>query len=147
VTNTLNEALAQGSVRYRNGQLVREPLGSGATVVSFGGARRRVIPAPVGDLEAARVASGAPDVVAYIATERPAGQASHSWAEVTWPDDRVYEAELRLGDGNVATAAIAAETVSRMLVGAPAGAWTPCRLFGVDLVMHAIEPAELQLGA
>ena len=48
--------------------------GSGATVLTFGGAQRRMLPGPVGDLEAARRASGAADVVAYIADPARAEQ-------------------------------------------------------------------------
>ena len=60
MANTFQEARGLGAITYSDGQVLRGPLGSGATVVSFGGAQRRVIPAPVGDLEAARVASGVP---------------------------------------------------------------------------------------
>ena len=95
--------------------MVREALGSGATVLAFGGARRQMLPGPVGDLEAARLASGAANVVAYI--ENPAahggGTDSYTWAEVVSPDARIAAAELRTGEGVRATAAIAAETTRR----------------------------------
>ena len=146
VANTIQEAMNQGALSYRDGQLVREPFGSGATVLSFGGEHRRMIPAPVGDLEAARVASGAAEVVAYLEAEGGAGDASHSWAEVTWPDGRSVAAELRLGDGNQATVAIAAETIGRVLAGPAAGAWTPCRLFGAELVTDAMSAARQDAG-
>lgn len=145
--NTVREAMRQGAISYRDGQVVREPLGSGATVVSFGGAQRRMIPAPVGDLEAARVASGAPEVIAYVEGDRGMGDASYTWAEVTWPDGRLVAAELRLGDGNQATVAIAAETVGRVLAGATPGAWTPCRLFGAELLTDATGAARQDVGA
>ena len=67
VLQTIQEALSQGAITYRDGQVVREPLGSGATVLTFGGAQRQMLPGPVGDLETARLASGAANVVAYIA--------------------------------------------------------------------------------
>lgn len=146
VANIIQEAMSQGAITYRHGQVAREPLGSGATVVSFGGAQRQVIPAPVGDLEAARVASGAPEVIAYVAADRGTEDASHTWAEVTWPDGRSAAAELRLGDGSQATVAIAAETAERVLAGAAAGAWTPCRLFGAELLTDAtgVVPQDVQ---
>jgi saccharopine dehydrogenase (NAD+, L-lysine-forming) len=139
VRQSIQETLPHGAISYRDGQLVREPLGSGATVVTFGGAQRQVLPGPVGDLEAARLASGAANVVAYI--ENPAAQSggtgSYTWAEIVSPDGRIAEAELATGEGVRATAAIAAETVRRVLAGAAPGAWTPGRLFGAALVTDA----------
>jgi short subunit dehydrogenase-like uncharacterized protein len=95
----------------------------------------------VGDLEAARLVSGAPHVVAYVPepAERGSGEASYAWAEVTWPDGSVRVAELRLGDGNRATAAIAAETAARVLHEGGTGVWTPCHRFGVALVTDSTE--------
>jgi short subunit dehydrogenase-like uncharacterized protein len=124
VRQTIQESLPEGAITYRDGQLVREPLGSGATTVTFGGAERQMLPGPVADLEAARLASGAPDVVAYIAgpAARAAGTDSFTWAEVTGPDGRAITAELRTGEGVRATAAIAAEVTRRVLAGAKPGA-------------------------
>jgi len=141
VASTIREAMSQGAVTYREGQVAREPLGTGATVLSLGGVQRRVFPGPVADLEAARMASGAPEVVAYVPepSARGADTASYAWAEVTWPDGRVDTAELRLGDGNRATAAIAAETTARVLAQDGSGAWTPCRRFGAALVTDATD--------
>jgi short subunit dehydrogenase-like uncharacterized protein len=139
VRQTVQESLPLGAITYREGQVVRESLGSGATVVTFGGAERQMLPGPVGDLETARLASGAASVVAYI--ENPAarrgGTDSWAWAEVTGPDGRIASAELRTGEGISATAAIAAETARRVLAGAAPGAWTPGSLFGADLVTDA----------
>ena len=139
VRQSIQEALPHGAISYRDGQLVRETLGSGATVVTFGGAQRQVLPGPVGDVEAARLASGAANVVAYI--ENPAAQSggtgSYTWAEVVSPDGRIVEAELATGEGVRATAAIAAETARRVLAGAAPGAWTPGTLFGAALVTDA----------
>ena len=139
VRRTIEESVAQGAITYRNSQAVRQPLGSGATVLTFGGAHRRMVPAPVGDLEAARRASGAPDVVAYIAD--PAGPingtGSCAWAEVLTPEGSRAVAELVTGQGLRATAAIAAETTRRILAGAPPGAWTAGGLFGPALVTDA----------
>jgi saccharopine dehydrogenase (NAD+, L-lysine-forming) len=139
VRQTIQESLPQGAITYRDGQIVREALGSGATVLTFGGAQRQMLQGPVGDLETARLASGAPDVVAYI--ENPAahrdGTDSWTWAEVTGQDGRITSAELRTGEGVRATAAIAAETTQRVLAGAAPGAWTPGSLFGAGLVTDA----------
>ena len=139
VRQTIQESLPQGAITYRDGQVVREALGSGATVLTFGGAQRQMLPGPVGDLETARLASGAGDVVAFI--ENPAahraGPDSWTWAEVTGPDGRIASAELRTGEGVRATAAIAAETTQRVLAGAAPGAWTPGSLFGAGLVTDA----------
>jgi short subunit dehydrogenase-like uncharacterized protein len=139
VAQTVRETLGQGAITYRDGRLVREPLGSGATVLTFGGAARPVFPAPVGDLEAARRASGAADVVAYQQdpTARATGTESVAWAEVTGPDGQTRTAELRVGEGVRATAAIAAETTQRVLAGAAPGAWTPGGLWGAALVRQA----------
>src|SRR4051794_39551683 len=131
VASTIREAMGQGAITYRDGHVEREALGAGTTVLGFGATQRRVFPGPVADLEAARMASGAPEVVAYVPDPSTPGadSASYAWAEVTWPDGRVDTAELRLGDGNQATAAIAAETTARLLTLEGAGAWTPCRRF------------------
>jgi short subunit dehydrogenase-like uncharacterized protein len=140
VRQTIQESLSQGvAVTYRDGQVVEEALGSGATVVTFGGAERQMLPGPVGDLETARLASGAANVVAYIANpaERSSGTDSCTWAEVTGPDGRTLTAELHTGEGVRATAAIAAETTRRVLAGARPGAWTVGQLFGAALVTDA----------
>jgi len=139
VRQTIQEAMSQGAVTYRDGQVVRDALGSGATVLTFGGAQRQMLPGPVGDLETARLASGAANVVAYISDPAAAGSgtASCTWAEVTAPDGHVAVAELVAGEGVRATAAIAAETARRVLAGAKPGAWTPGQLFGAALVTDA----------
>jgi saccharopine dehydrogenase (NAD+, L-lysine-forming) len=139
VRQTVSESLPEGAITYRGGQVVRQPFGSGATVLTFGGARRRMLPGPVGDLEAARRASGAPDVVAYIAdpAAHAGGSRSCAWAEVRGRGGEVAVAELATGDGVHATAAIAAETTRRVLAGVAPGAWTPGRLFGPALVTEA----------
>jgi short subunit dehydrogenase-like uncharacterized protein len=140
VRQTVQESLSQGvAITYRDGRLVREALGSGATVLTFGGAQRQMLPGPVGDLEAAERASGAANVVAYIADPAAPGSGTGSctWAEVVAPDGRIAVAELVAGEGVRATAAIAAETARRVLAGAKPGAWTPGRLFGAALVTDA----------
>jgi saccharopine dehydrogenase (NAD+, L-lysine-forming) len=141
VRQTIQEAISQGAITYRDGQVVREALGSGATVLTFGGVQRQMLPGPVGDLETARLASRAANVVAYIAN--PAAplsggrSGSCTWAEVTGPDGHIAVAELVAGEGVRSTAAIAAETTRRVLTGVAPGAWTPGQLFGAALVTDA----------
>src|SRR5690242_13198365 len=140
VLQTIQESLSQGvTITYRDDQVVREPLGSGAAILTFGGEKRQMLPGPVGDLEAARLASGAANVVAYIADPAApsSGTGSCTWAEVVAPGGRIAIAELVTGEGVRATAAIAAETARRVLAGAKPGAWTPGQLFGADLVTDA----------
>ena len=140
VRQTIQESLAQGvAITYRDGQVVREALGSGATVLTFGGAQRHMLPGPVGDLETARLASGAANVVAYIANPaaHSTGADSYTWAEVTGPGGQTATAELHTDEGVRATAAIAAETTQRVLAGVEPGAWTVGQLFGAALVTDA----------
>ncbi|WP_329561225.1 SDR family NAD(P)-dependent oxidoreductase [Kitasatospora sp. NBC_01266] len=136
VRNTVAEAVADGATTYRGGELVRAPFGSGATDLSFGGAARQVVPAPVGDLEAARRISGAADVTAYLAMGGGGSpeQRSHSYAEFVDEAGRAHTAELSTVQGFVFSASIATETALRLLAGERPGAWTPCELLGVDLV-------------
>jgi saccharopine dehydrogenase (NAD+, L-lysine-forming) len=140
VRQTIQESLSQGvTITYRDGKVAREAFGSGATVLTFGGAQWQMLPGPVGDLEAARLASGAPDVVAYIAgpAADSSGTDSYTWAEVVAPDGHTAVAELAAGEGVRATAAIAAETTRRVLADIAPGAWTPGQLFGAGLVTDA----------
>jgi short subunit dehydrogenase-like uncharacterized protein len=140
VRQTIQESLSQGvALTYRDGQVVREALGSGATILTFGDERRQMLPGPVGDLETARLASGAANVVAYIASPaaRGSGADSYTWAEVSGPGGRTLTAELHTGEGVQATAAIAAETTLRVLAGVRPGAWTAGQLFGAALVTDA----------
>jgi saccharopine dehydrogenase (NAD+, L-lysine-forming) len=140
VRQTMQELLSQGvAITYRDGLLVREALGTGATVLTFGGAQRQMLPGPVGDLEAASLASGAPNIVAYVEdpTASIGGTDSCTWAEVIARDGQVAAAELTTGEGLRATAAIAAETTRRVLAGVAPGAWTPGQLFGAALVTDA----------
>jgi saccharopine dehydrogenase (NAD+, L-lysine-forming) len=140
VRQTIQESLSEGAaITYRDGQVARQALGSGATALTFGGAQRPMLPGPVGDLEAARLASGAANAVAYIADPAApsSGTGSCAWAEVVAPDGHIAAAELVTGEGVRATAAIAAETARRVLAGAKPGAWTPGQLFGAALVSDA----------
>ena len=140
VRQTIQESLSHGvAMIYRDDQVVREPLGSGAAVLTFGGTQRQMLPGPVGDLEAARLASGAANVVAYVADPAApsSGTGSYTWAEAVGPDGYTSTAELCAGEGVRATAAIAAETARRVLAGTKSGAWTPGQLFGAALVTDA----------
>jgi short subunit dehydrogenase-like uncharacterized protein len=140
VRQTIQESLSQGlTITYRDDQVAKEALGSGAAVLTFGGEQRQMLPGPVGDLETARLASGAANVVAYIANPaaRSSGNDSYTWAEVSGPGGQTLTAELHTGEGIRATAAIAAETTQRVLAGARPGAWTVGQLFGAALVTDA----------
>jgi short subunit dehydrogenase-like uncharacterized protein len=140
VRQTIQESLSPGvTITYRADQVVQEALGSGATIVTFGGEQRQMLPGPVGDLETARLASGAPNVVAYIASPAAdrSGTDSYTWAEVSSPGGRAFTAELHTGEGVRATAAIAAETAQRVLAGVKPGAWTAGQLLGAALVTDA----------
>src|SRR5262249_56307420 len=140
VRQTIEEFLSRGvALTYRDGRVAEEALGSGATILTFGGAQRQMLPGPVGDLETARLASGAANVMAYIANPaaRSSGTDSYNWVEVTGPDGRTLTAELHTGEGVRATAAIAAETTRRVLAGVKPGAWTAGQLFGAALVTDA----------
>ena len=141
VRQTIQESLSHGvALIYRDDQVVREPLGGGATVLTFGGAQRQMLPGPVGDLETARLASGAANVVAYIANPAARAQQRHRLlhlgrgqrARRTHVHGRTHT-----GEGVRATAAIAAETTQRVLAGVKPGAWTAGQLFGAALVTDA----------
>jgi short subunit dehydrogenase-like uncharacterized protein len=140
VRQTIRESLSQGvALTYRDDRVVQEALGSGATILTFGGAQRQMLPGPVGDLETARLASGAANVVAYIANPaaHSSGTDSYTWAEASGPGGHALTAELHTGEGVRATAAIAAETTQRVLAGVKPGAWTAGQLFGAALVTDA----------
>jgi short subunit dehydrogenase-like uncharacterized protein len=145
VQATMAQAGIEGAAWYAHGALRREPLGSGAASMLLGGHRWQVLPAPVADLETARRATGAPDIVAYFAPsgQRPAaGQTSYAYAEVQDPSGRKTASMATLGTGLDVTAAIAAETACRILAGdrgAGPGAWTPGALYGPGLVGAACD--------
>jgi short subunit dehydrogenase-like uncharacterized protein len=136
VRETIAALMPEGATTYVDGALVRAGFGTGATVLNFGGAQRTMLPGPAGDLEAARLASGAANVSAYFAdpSQRVDGDGySYAYAEVVVGSDRRLAAQARAGDGVRAGAAYAAEVARRVLAGTSAGAWTPGRLFGKDL--------------
>ncbi len=136
VRETIAAMMPEGATTYVDGALVRAPFGTGGTELNFGGARRAMLPGPAGDLEAARLASGAANVSAYFgdpAQRVDGGEFSYAFAEVVAGSGRRLAAQLQAGDGVRAGAAFAAEVARRVLAGVPAGAWTPGRLFGPDL--------------
>jgi short subunit dehydrogenase-like uncharacterized protein len=136
VRETIAALLPQGAITYIDGALMRATLGTGAVELNFGGMRRSMFPGPAGDLEAARLASGAANVSAYFAdpAQRVDGDRfSYAYAEVVAASGRRLAAQARVGDGLRAGAAFAAEVARRVLAGAQSGSWTPGRLFGRDL--------------
>jgi saccharopine dehydrogenase (NAD+, L-lysine-forming) len=137
VRTTVAETMADGATTYVGGELVRAPIGQGATTLTFGGVTRPVVPVPVGDLEAARHLTGAPDVIAYTAPCDPSQERSFAYAAITDPDGVRHTAELATGEGFAFTAAIAAETAIRLLGDAKPGAWTPSHLLGLGLAAEA----------
>jgi saccharopine dehydrogenase-like protein len=136
VRETIAALLPEGATTYVDGALVQAPFGTGATVLNVGGVRRNMLPGPAGDLETARLASGAPNVSAYFGdpAQRVDGdELSYAYAEVVAGSGRRLAAQLQVSDGVLAGAAFAAEVARRVLAGAQAGAWTPGRLFEPEL--------------
>jgi saccharopine dehydrogenase (NAD+, L-lysine-forming) len=132
VRSTVAATIPEGAAWYEGGELVRAPLGTGVATVSFAGTEWTAFPAPLGDLLAARLITGADSVRALRATESDG--ISHAYAEITGTDGQRRAAELSTGEGFAVTAAIAAATATRLLEDTEPGAWTPCRLLGPDLV-------------
>jgi hypothetical protein len=140
---TAAQAAAEGTAWYAGGELTRAPLGTGGTLMTLGGHAWPMIPAATAELETARRASGAGDVMAFFAVpgQRPVTDGtSYAYAEAQDHAGNAVAALATLGLGLDVTAAITAETVSRILdgqAGSRAGAWTPGALFGPDLVTAA----------
>jgi short subunit dehydrogenase-like uncharacterized protein len=140
---TAAQAAAEGTAWYADGALTRAPLGTGGTLMTLGGHAWPMIPAATAELETARRASGAGDVMAFFAVpgQRPVTDGtSYAYAEAQDKDGNAVAALATLGLGLDVTAAITAETVYRILdgqAGSQAGAWTPGALFGPDLVAAA----------
>src|SRR6185369_14462565 len=139
VRETIAALMPEGATTYVDGALVRDKFGTGATVLTIGGAQRTMLPGPAGDLEVARLASGAANVCAYFAdpSQRVDGdEFSYAYAEVVLKDVK-RTAQAQAGDGVKAGAALAAEVARRVLESPNKGAWTPGRLFGKDLFKQA----------
>src|SRR4051794_2536427 len=133
VRDTIAALLPEGATTYVDGVLVREPFGTGARVLTFGGRTRSMLPGPVGDLEVARLASRARNVSAFFAdpSDRIEGDGfSYAYAEVVDSSGRRHVAQARVLDAVAAGAALAAEVAGRVASGARTGAWTPGQLFG-----------------
>lgn len=65
---SLLEVIAHGGYVRRDGCLVRVPFGSGAKRIRFAAGQCNVMPVPAGDLEAAYMAFGIPDIAVYMPT-------------------------------------------------------------------------------
>lgn len=90
VRETFAALLPEGATTYVDGALVRAPFGTGARELNFGGARRTMLPGPAGDLEVARVASGAANVSAYFGIPTSGSTAMGSPTPTPkWAPDRV----------------------------------------------------------
>jgi saccharopine dehydrogenase (NAD+, L-lysine-forming) len=141
VRTTVAETIADGATTYVGGELVRGPLGQNATVLTFGGRTHQVLPAPMGDLEAARRISGAMNVTAYITPPGEAAGPNHQsfgYAEITGADGTTRTAVLSTGEGVAFGVHVAAETATRLLGSARRpGAWTPIHLLGTDVATSA----------
>jgi saccharopine dehydrogenase (NAD+, L-lysine-forming) len=138
VQATYSDALAEGSPQYVANELVVRPVGEGATTLEFPDRPRRAIPAPVGDLLAARRATHAPNVVAYapLPAEHASGNGelrSTAMAAGWTRDGRRLDTSLTFGEGLQASAAIAVEVAIRTVASPCAGTWTPCQVFGPEL--------------
>ncbi|MER8184512.1 saccharopine dehydrogenase NADP-binding domain-containing protein [Kitasatospora sp. NPDC094015] len=151
VRTTVAEALADGTAYYASGRLEHAPLGTGLTTLRFGGAERRMLPVPVGDLETAhRASGGAGSVTAYApapGSPATAGVDSFAYARAVDRAGRPLTAELRCGEGFAVSAAIAAGTALRVLADGAPGAWTPGALYGPALVEAAGCTVTLDAGA
>jgi short subunit dehydrogenase-like uncharacterized protein len=145
VRATLAQAMTEGAAWYADGVLTWAPLGTSGFAMMLGGHLWQMIPAPAADLEAARRASSAADVIAYTAVpgQRPAADGtSYAYAEAHDHGGTITARLATLGPALDVTAAIAAETACRILDGHPmvrAGAWTPGALFGPGLVSAACD--------
>ena len=127
-----------------------QPLGSGATTITFPDGPCRIRPVPTGDLEAAFQATGAPDIIAYSAELDPAAanprasdpqaagpQAyrSFGWARATGPDGATTQAWLQTGEAYAFTAAASIRAVEETLTRSPRGALSPATAFGADFAL------------
>jgi short subunit dehydrogenase-like uncharacterized protein len=122
---TVLEVFPQGVQVYRDGQLRRQAIGRGAAHLDLPTGARTLLPVPVGELEAARRASGAPDVTAY-SSELPSGLISR----LALP---LAQSLLRLGPLRRSLAARAAGRPGRdtaVAPGTPSLAWA--RLMDVE---------------
>jgi short subunit dehydrogenase-like uncharacterized protein len=140
---TFAQAMTEGAAWYADGVLTRAPLPASGFAMLLGEHLWQMLPAPAADLETARQASGAPDIIAYLAIpgQRHAAEGtSYAYAEASDHADTTTARLATLGPALDVTAQIAAETACRILDSHPlvrAGAWTPGTLFGPGLVSTA----------
>jgi short subunit dehydrogenase-like uncharacterized protein len=146
IAASVRENLPYGGWTRRTGRLHPQPLGSGITTVAFPDGPCHVMPFPTGDLEAAFLATGAPDITAYspvpadsaaAGPQAPAGTGaaawrSFGWARATGPDGAVAQAVLETGESYAFTAAASIRAVEETLTGSPRGALSPATAFGSD---------------
>jgi short subunit dehydrogenase-like uncharacterized protein len=151
IAASVRENLPYGGWTRRTGRLHPQPLGSGITTVAFPDGPCQVMPFPTGDLEAAFLATGAPDITAYspvpadlvpapagphapAGTGAPAGR-SFGWARATGPDGAVAQAVLETGESYAFTAAASIRAVEETLTRSPRGALSPATAFGSDFAL------------
>jgi len=143
VPATRQENLPYGGWIRQAGQLHAYELGSGITTVSFPDGPCQIMPIPTGDLEAAFQATGAPNVVSYMALVDPtdlyatdedaAGPPTYrsfGWARATGSDGATAEAWLQTGDSYAFTPAASVRAVEELLSAPLSGAVSPAAAFG-----------------
>lgn len=138
VSATRQENLPFGGWIRDSGRLHPYELGSGITTVDFPDGPCQMMPIPTGDLEAAFLATGAPNIVAYMALVDPAGMPdaqkeetglptyeSFGWARATGSDGTTAEAWLRTGDSYAFTPAASVRAVEETLATSLRGSLSP----------------------
>lgn len=94
---TAIEVLPQGVQVYRDGRLRTRLPGLGATRIATPAGPRTLLPVPVGELEAARRATGAPHATAY-SSELPAGFVTRAALPVLQTALRIGPLRRRIAD-------------------------------------------------
>jgi short subunit dehydrogenase-like uncharacterized protein len=143
VLATRQENLPYGGWIRRAGQLIPYELGSGITTVNFPDGPCQIMPIPTGDLEAAFQATGAPNVISYMALVDPSDPAragettsgpptfkSFGWARATGREGTTAEAWQQTGDSYTFTPAASVRAVEEALGGSRSGALSPAAAFG-----------------
>jgi short subunit dehydrogenase-like uncharacterized protein len=158
VSATRQENLPYGGWIRQAGQLRPYELGSGITTVTFPDGSCQIMPIPTGDLEAAFKATGAPNVVSYMALVDPSdasgseGDASgpptyrsFGWARATGAKGGTAEAWLQTGDSYAFTPAASVRAVEEVLAGSERGALSPAAAFGADFVLTIEETTRIDV--
>jgi short subunit dehydrogenase-like uncharacterized protein len=149
VAATRQQNMPYGGWTRQAGHLQPLALGSGTTTITLPDGPCRIMPLPIGDLEAAFQATGAPDITAYGAVpgdpapgstasdppadERPA-YTSFGWARATGPDGATAQAWLQTGESYAFTAAASIRAVEEALARSLSGALSPAA-FGADFIL------------